>query len=277
MAAGTLNGSIHSPVQTTQAYVDKFEMLIVHGGMSYRTSHQPSNVTQSSTAPRVLSDLWVLHAHTCAANCSGNGVCSHGYCKCDQGYYGLDCSNVTCPGSMCGYDHDKSQHCTHCCYDTSADGRKIPCTLEDDELMIFAGTSEGVCDGFGSCQCAPPYIGEDCSILDCKHNCSFNGYCMVEFPQAMCQCKDGHTGEYCQHVECLNNCSFPNGVCNQDTGECQCRSSFPPHDTINALNTWQGPDCSYMPALSGASDLGTISVGLLILSLLGSFTILIRT
>ena len=25
------------------------------------------------------------------------------------------------------------------------------------------GESHGICDGFGSCQCAPPFIGSDCS------------------------------------------------------------------------------------------------------------------
>lgn len=26
------------------------------------------------------------------------------------------------------------------------------------------GGSHGICDGFGTCQCAPPFIGDDCSI-----------------------------------------------------------------------------------------------------------------
>ena len=26
------------------------------------------------------------------------------------------------------------------------------------------GESHGICDGFGTCQCAPPFIGDDCSI-----------------------------------------------------------------------------------------------------------------
>lgn len=27
-----------------------------------------------------------------------------------------------------------------------------------------SGESHGICDGFGTCQCAPPFIGDDCSI-----------------------------------------------------------------------------------------------------------------
>lgn len=167
-------------------YVDKYDMLVTHGGMGNSA---------------VLDDLWVLNMHDCARNCSDHGVCTNGYCECDPGYSGIDCSNVTCPGSVCEYrGDDHSQHCTHCCYD-SIDGRKVPCKLMDDELMLFTGTSEGICDGFGTCQCAPPYIGEDCSIRDCKNSCSFNGYCIVEFPQSRCMCKAGYTGEFCQHME----------------------------------------------------------------------------
>ena len=171
----------------SSAYIEKYNMLITHGGISYSTNNStPSNL--------VLGDMWVLNIHSCARNCSDHGVCSNGFCKCDPGFYGVDCSNFTCPGSVCEYDDDNAQHCTHCCFD-SIDGRKVPCRLEDAELMSFTGRSEGICDGFGTCQCAPPYIGEDCSILDCKHDCSFNGYCSVEFPASRCMCKDGYTGE----------------------------------------------------------------------------------
>lgn len=169
-------------------YIEKYDMLVTHGGITYNTTGN------SKTNNLVLGDMWVLNVHNCARNCSNNGICTNGTCECDPGFYGIDCSNFTCPGSVCEYDNDNAQHCTHCCFD-SINGRKIPCRLEDAELMLFTGKSEGICDGFGTCQCAPPYIGEDCSILDCKHNCSFNGYCSVEFPVSRCMCKDGYTGK----------------------------------------------------------------------------------
>lgn len=180
----------------SSAYVEKYDMLLTHGGIGYSTNS--SNLADDVPAGRlVLGDMWVLNVHSCARNCSNNGVCTNGFCKCDPGFYGIDCSNFTCPGSVCQYDNDNAQHCTHCCFD-KIDGRKVPCRVEDDDLMLFTGKSEGICDGFGTCQCAPPYIGEDCSILDCKHNCSFNGYCSVEFPVSRCMCKDGYTGESCR-------------------------------------------------------------------------------
>lgn len=175
-------------------YVEKFDMLVMYGGIGYGPGNGPY-----AASPTVLGDLWVLNMHNCAHNCSGNGVCTDSFCECDPGYFGVDCSNVTCPGSVCHYDANRNQHCTHCCYD-DVDGRKAPCQLTNDELMIFSGRSEGICDGFGTCQCAPPYIGEDCSILDCPYNCSFNGYCIVEFPQSRCMCKDGYTGKLCVRV-----------------------------------------------------------------------------
>ena len=178
-------------------FVPKYNMIVAHGGIGYDPKKPlPSNpVTDMSPATRVLGDLWVLNVMNCAHNCSNHGVCKNGFCHCDPGYWGIDCSNYTCPGSVCHYDNDHVQHCAHCCYDSIGD-RKVPCQLMKDEYeTIFTGTSEGICDGFGTCQCAPPYIGEDCSILDCKHNCSFNGYCSVEFPASRCMCKDGYSGK----------------------------------------------------------------------------------
>ena len=255
-------------------YVDKFDMLVAHGGRGYFSDDDSKSTTSStiSSTTRVLGDLWVLNMHNCASNCSGHGVCTNGFCKCDPGYFGVDCSNITCPGSVCEYDDNYAQHCKHCCYD-SVDGRKVPCSLMDEEQMIFSGTSDGICDGFGTCQCAPPYIGEDCSILDCKHNCNFNGYCMVEFPQSRCMCKDGYTGEYCQHLECLNNCSYPNGICNRDTGKCSCNTLYSPYNRTKPWLTWGGVDCSYLPAWSGAAPRATSFA--LIFSLLSSIKIIL--
>ena len=134
-------------------YIDKFDMLATHGGIGYSPGepHPSTPANDLSPATRVLGDFWVLNMHNCAHNCSNNGVCTNGFCDCDPGFYGIDCSNVTCPGSVCEYDEDHNQHCTHCCYDT-IDDRKVPCRLMDEELMIFTGQTEGICDGFGTCQ-----------------------------------------------------------------------------------------------------------------------------
>ena len=61
---------------------------------------------------------------------------------------------------------------------------KLPC-----DVLTNTGESNGICDGFGTTQCAPPFISDDCSIKDCKNNCSFNGFCSVEYPVSRCLCQ----------------------------------------------------------------------------------------
>lgn len=97
--------------------------------------------------------------------------------------------------------------CTHACQagynhtdnDTYVtDIRKTPCSFD------LPGEVNGICDGFGTSQCAPPfigirqifaemlfkflYLGDDCGTKDCKMNCSFNGWCSVEYPVSRCMC-----------------------------------------------------------------------------------------
>jgi hypothetical protein len=49
-----------------------------------------------------------------------------------------------------------------------------------------ARASHGVCDGFGACVCAPPFLGDDCSVLGCPGGCSGRGVCAVAYPVAVC-------------------------------------------------------------------------------------------
>lgn len=35
------------------------------------------------------------------------------------------------------------------------------------------GESHGICDGFGTCQCSPPFIGDDCSTKVRVYACPF--------------------------------------------------------------------------------------------------------
>ncbi|CAM9668594.1 unnamed protein product, partial [Hapterophycus canaliculatus] len=99
------------------------------------------------------------------------------------------------------------------------------------------GESHGICDGFGTCQCAPPFIGDDCSIKDCQYNCSFNGWCSVEFPVSRCMCNPGYYGDHCQHLKCLNNCSFPHGTCDVSTGECACEMTYSPYNNTRSAHS----------------------------------------
>ena len=47
-------------------------------------------------ATHIVGDMWQHHIDHCPKNCSNQGRCFHGYCYCDDGFYGIDCSNSTC-------------------------------------------------------------------------------------------------------------------------------------------------------------------------------------
>lgn len=117
---------------------------------------------------------------------------------------------------------------------------KLACTFEKP------GESNGICNGFGTAMCAPPFITEDCSVKDCPNNCSFNGWCSVEYPVSRCNCQPGYFGEYCQNQTCLNNCSYPNGICNTTSGDCMCNMVYNPYNNSRNYRPWGGEDCSFI-------------------------------
>ena len=190
--------------------LETYNKIVVYGGLSYLDAdhvsgrHPFTGFLNKTYDTVIVDDMWTYGIDNCPRNCSGVGACTNGFCECDPGYYGFDCSNITCPGSVCYSDGDHVQHCEHCCYDgyTHSDVHddyiagvgKFPCRPLDDGR--FTGNSNGVCDGFGTCQCAPPFLGEDCSIKDCPDNCNDNGYCSLEFPVSRCICREGYKGEY---------------------------------------------------------------------------------
>ena len=235
-------------------WVPSTSEIIMYGGVSYRTEQARRLDETWETITR--DDMWIYNLNHCIHNCSDNGVCRNGFCTCYVGYYGEDCSNTSCPGTSCSYDeYTNKQNCVHACQsgyvhtDTDVyvqDVTKIPCSPERD------GEVNGVCDGFGNTQCAPPFIGDDCSIKDCKNNCSFNGWCSVEFPVSRCMCQPGYFGEICQFKTCLNNCSYPNGVCDTQSGFCNCRNVHSPFNMTRVFKPWEGEDCSWLWAYAGS-------------------------
>ena len=158
-------------------FMTNYKMGFIYGGSGYTDNviKNSISITNDKThETHVLDDFWMISMENCINNCSNHGLCNYGYCECDEGYYGIDCSNVTCPGSICYYDDKYEQHCNHCCFDDegynndddsddnsmyadSGSIYKVPCKIRGNG--IFSGKSQGICDGFGSCQCASGYLG----------------------------------------------------------------------------------------------------------------------
>jgi hypothetical protein len=245
-------------------YIDETFEIFLFGGMAYDQEYQPN--IETTYPMQVKDDMWLFHFDHCINNCSNNrdndglirGNCMYGYCICNYGYYGVDCSNTSCPGTACYYDDlSHEQICQHGCQSSwnhtdsdyyQQDVAKVPCTRE------YPGEENGVCDGHGNTMCAPPFIGSDCAVKDCKNNCSFNGWCSVEFPVSRCMCSPGYYGEICQFQECLNNCSWPNGNCNINNGQCSCEMMYSPYENYKDFKRWGGEDCSYLHAYAAAPN-----------------------
>lgn len=233
------------------AYHPEFDAMFVYGGGGYIQEE----VYHSLFTPkdRSLADFWHYKPTECIKNCSLHGVCRHGSCQCNDGYYGMDCSNTSCPGTYCTFDDEDSvESCDHCCFsmdhptenDSYVEGlEKYPCTSGNIHY------SNGICDGFGKCICEPGFLGEDCSIRDCRYDCSGHGYCSVEFPNSRCMCDIGWYGMYCEKKFCLNNCSYPNGVC--VNGTCYCSMIFDPYNDSLEYFPWMGQDCSFLLPYAG--------------------------
>ena len=238
--------------------------IYVFGGVGYGVEQLQK--TDNTFPSIVLEDMWRLGVHDCPNNCNGQGNCSYGFCQCHRGYYGADCSNISCPGDFCFVDPDTNEQvCQHCCQagfnhsdndKYQVDVPRVPCTFASRRQDLSFGESNGICDGFGTCQCAPPFINDDCSIRDCANNCSHRGHCSIEFPVSRCICDPGYYGKQCQYQVCLNNCSYPNGLCNHTTGLCTCEMIYSPYQNWRPYQRWGGEDCSFLWAYCGALSSG---------------------
>eukprot|EP00945_MAST-04E_sp_MAST-4E-sp1_P001023 g1023.t1 len=223
-------------------YHAKYRAFYVFGGAGYEDYVIPT--LGEATPFQRLNKMWHWKQDACPNNCTGNGRCDYGYCTCSNGFYGIDCSNTTCPGDFCYYDpNTHEQICSHCCAASTYeryDGdfyvpnvNKVPCDKNHE------GERHGICDGNGNCQCMQPFVGDDCSIRDCPNECNGHGWCSLEFPVARCMCDLPYVGDDCAFLECLNNCSYPNGECHE--GVCVCNATFSPYNNtlvVEGVKNW---------------------------------------
>lgn len=126
-------------------YYAESNEILMYGGMAMFEEHAPS--VQDSFPQRVSDDMWFYSLNHCQNNCSLHGNCYLGYCLCDVGFYGIDCSNTSCAGTFCHYDENILQICVHACqagYNHTdddvyiADIAKLPCS---GVLILLNATS----------------------------------------------------------------------------------------------------------------------------------------
>jgi len=99
-----------------------------------------------------VNDMWKYDLLWCPNDCSNRGSCIFGYCFCEEGYYGYDCQNSLCQGSMCWYEEDTlKQACKFC-------------------------SNRGECRD-GVCRCMDGYEGEQCTDIFCEYDCYGRGNC----------------------------------------------------------------------------------------------------
>lgn len=137
-------------------YLPDQHRMLVHGGIGF--AQEEAQSASRTFDVQAQQGLWSFHlraytsagvasrsfrlvvnargAGSCVSGCSGHGVCHYGHCLCEQGFYGIDCSNgapqspqrficcpalslqtVSCPGDVCLHDpYTWEQRCLHCCY-----------------------------------------------------------------------------------------------------------------------------------------------------------------
>jgi tenascin len=135
--------------------------------------------------------------------CSGHGVCLAGYCVCNYGYNGTDCSQLTiasasCPSGCSGHGACYLGSCfcaTGWEGSTCANETASSCPLGCTGMVVYNDTTErrGLCS-YGSCFCYPSWSGTGCEeVVSCNDRCAYNGVCAY----GTCFCVAGWTGTDC--------------------------------------------------------------------------------
>jgi len=136
-----------------------------------------------------------------------HGLCWRGahheqQCKCEKGYYDIDCHPIECKDQ-------KRKGMPQC-------------------------SDKGICQPkLGTCSCAPGSFGSDCHLKACPswgpdkalRTCNHRGQC--DGLTGLCKCDAGWSGNACENGFCPTErgvsapCSR-NGVCDTSTGVCTC-------------------------------------------------------
>ncbi|GFR86630.1 teneurin-m-like isoform X2 [Elysia marginata] len=142
-------------------------------------------------------------------NCSGNGQCIHGKCRCFRGFKGEAC--------------------------------EVQDKINITELCASRCSGNGLYDmKTGSCECFRHFSGLNCETEICRLECA-HGKCQSQ----RCVCDPGWSGALCDQLECNHRCDL-HGKC--QNGTCMCTTGWNgKYCTIHGMTDCMDPDCCLSP------------------------------
>lgn len=148
------------------------------------------------------------------SDCNGGGTCQDdGVCDCTDGY----------SGDFCAFCDVGFLRINGICESTSGTN----------------GTNGGTNND--ECEDGQVLLGEECVDDLCGDDPCGPGTCTMSDPSTYeCSCPDGTTGDTCPDCDdetCVN------GVCNQDTGLCECEGNYGGPTCDGCAPGWQGDAC----------------------------------
>lgn len=199
-------------------------------------------------------DVWKLDLRRCPNDCGGNGECRHGYCLCDDLWWGVDCGSYYCPMSNCTSLLDRhadwwTQDCNHCLGAGTCDGIPNPADPEGWATCKCDGGYKGMaCDEFfcPSTEDVPTDEDEACNVPmgECTETIGKVSK-IYEGEEPTCDCMPEYRVPNCQRKKCLGEIHFEDGTmvwCNGrgdclDDGRCEC------HEAEEEGKTYSGLAC----------------------------------
>ena len=179
----------------------------------------------------------------CVNNCNEQGSCVFpGFCVCQQGWGGEECSTPTC------------------------------------ESLKFC-SNHGTCTDFDVCDCVDGWLGDTCAVADCseRNNCNGNGECLQP-NVCTCHTELGYTGTACDActtdyrllggvcVEC-ETC-FNGGTCNELAG-CSCPGNFDGARCQECKDGFFGIACTPEPYISSVFPNDSVDEGGTVIQVVG--------
>ena len=192
-----------------------------------------------------LSDSWQLDMSLCPNSCNGRGLCSFGYCFCQDGFFGPDCQDSqsrhsTRAALTSSCSAPLTALCRPCCVGVAC--QSSSCSYSALSLLQVCQHCNGAGNcSFASCLCSEGFASSlddaaaagnqsaataECRSASCPRDCSGHGACLADGRGGFgCSCLSGYYGLDCSLGFCSSDCNAPYGSCNTSQAACDCASS----------------------------------------------------